>query len=104
MSESEQVVRVDLTAAKALIDTPEKLAAVGDVSNALSRVVGDGALSRLEAMQRLLDRKSSQRLKFLRSKSLTYIAFCRDPRTQHSDIMALFDRAIAASPPTPSGE
>lgn len=82
-------VKENLIAAKALIDTPEKW-----IKGELSK---NGCYCALGAVQRASNYN-------VRTKDALYDAlpdvgimtFNDDPNTTHSDIMALFDRAIAA--------
>jgi hypothetical protein len=81
-------VRESLIAARALIDTTEKW-------EANNRRVGGGDDVFL-AMSEAYD-KSGFRKRF--QMSVAYVLFCIEGSTTHDDIMALFDRAIAAKEP-----
>lgn len=92
-------VREDLVAAKALIDTPRKwrkgdydrggrCCAVG----AVVRVVG-GEISDAEYSSAALALEAA----LLPEQGKKVFLFNDNPTTTHADIMALFDRAIAAA-------
>lgn len=93
--------RDDLIAAKALIDTPEKwgkgmgrapanLCAL-DTCERVCKQERGYAWARLESMVRAL------RGALPPGREAAVYQFNDDPSTTHADIMALFDRAIAAS-------
>lgn len=81
----------DLRAAKALIDTPEKWA-----EDTLQNAV-------LQAIDLNPARWTAARVALLAAipGHPSLVAFNYDPATTHADIMALFDRAIAAAEAKP---
>jgi hypothetical protein len=95
-------VKENLIAARALIDTPEKwikgtfsndngcFCALGAVDKALGLPMGDDGGKTEQALYEALP------------PFVSGVADFNDaPTTFHADIMALFDRAIAAQEPTP---
>jgi hypothetical protein len=95
-------LRDDLIAAKALIDTPEKWAKGSEVDTTEGRrcaavACNDFALahSMFGRLQSALPSPHRERAASLGVAAI--FDFNDDPRTTHADIMALFDRAIAAA-------
>lgn len=91
----------DLRAAKALIDTPEKLAK-GEYEDSSGRLCAIGALNKV--MGKPVDCpftpsgiEAALNAAAARTSGRGALSFNDDPATTHADIMALFDRAIAAA-------
>lgn len=85
-------LREDLIAAKALIDTPEKLADVGSVREACRRAstYGDSGSGAFGAF---MSQPGDER--FVLERGSSYV------RVEFESLMDRFDRAIAAAEPTP---
>lgn len=88
-------IKSELIAARARIDTPEKWGKGGNIGPAMNRNCAATAIawcsqSRLKEIEAALDHLR----KFLPAWASAISTFNDDPRTTHSDVMSLFDRAI----------
>lgn len=98
-------LRDDLIAARALIDTPEKWAKGNDISPENGRYCAAVACNQFASAQVMFQ---ALRAAFTASHAparhilgvCEIFEFNDDPATTHADIMALFDRAIAAAEET----
>lgn len=102
LEETMASVRENLIAAKALIDTPEKWgkgAFISGSSGCLCVLGALGVAARSDAYAWNYQDANAllSVLPFKASSETSLAKFNDDPRTTHADVMALFDRAIAAS-------
>lgn len=100
-------VRDNLIAARALIDTPEKWTKNAKARNAAGRSVSPAGGSAVcwcgfGALVKVCGPREAENVAYAAFHGPGNIAGLNDrPETTHSDIMALFDRAIAAQDETP---
>lgn len=86
-------LRDDLIAARALIDTPEKCATVRNPS-AMSLTMAMNRVAKTDDQWIALSRAVQDQV-----PGQLYVDWSWNSSTDHADIMALFDRAIAAAEP-----
>ncbi|HYD06522.1 MAG TPA: hypothetical protein VEC60_12395 [Reyranella sp.] len=100
------MLRDDLIAARALIDTPEKWGKGSDISPANGRYCAAVACNDFRSPAAMFDllfealpERFQQRGGLIRVGAV--FDFNDHPTTTHADVLALFDRAIQAATPEP---